>query len=77
MRSEKETKMTIKEFKSYPKLTKWQKWLRKICGGQDFVAIVYIDDTGIKYTTWFTGVDMKNPVESCPDSASLFFRGKL
>ena len=47
----------------FPELSKFQKWLRKICGAQDIVACVFVDTFGIARTVWFTGVDIRNPVE--------------
>lgn len=57
----------MKIYYKYQKTGLWRRFLRMICGGQDFVCVVFITESGYKNTAWFTGVNMQNPldVERC------------
>ena len=58
--------MTIRAmqgFDKYPKPQFWRRVAKRICGGQDFVAVVFVTESGHKETRWFTGVDMEKPVD--------------
>jgi len=58
----------ISTMDSYPTLNRWQRLIRKLCGGQDIVAIVFVDTTtGERKVTWFSGVDMTTPVVNMND----------
>lgn len=59
--------MSITQLNIYPKLTRRQRLLKWLVGGQDLVAIVtvnnYDDGRSIVTTTWLGGVDVRKPIE--------------
>ena len=54
--------MSITVMQSYPEISWWRKLLRKICGGQDIVLVIYVGSDGSRAHRYLTGIDMRNPI---------------
>jgi hypothetical protein len=58
--------MSLTQLNTYPEQRWWQRWLQKLVGGQDLVAVVatyhYHDGRTATEVSWFQGVNMREPV---------------
>lgn len=58
--------MTIEALSHYPQLSWWRRALRRLCGGQDLVAVVathhFADGLTATTTMWLAGVDVRQPL---------------
>lgn len=55
----------MKLLHEFPTLKWWQRILKRLVGGQDIVAVVYIVyDNGVNSSniSWFMGVNMEEPI---------------
>lgn len=58
--------MSVKRYTSPPTFRWWQRLVRRLAGGQDYVAVVSVT-TEAPVVVWLTGVDMRQPVSVMGD----------
>ena len=62
--------MSVEALKYYPRIRWWQRAIRRLCGGQDLVAVVathhFHDGRTVTTTMWLVGVDVRRPI--APDN---------
>ena len=60
----------ITKHTEFPDLKWWQRWIRKLAGGQDWAVIIFFaPESDQPHVRWLTGIDMRNPIENTAATA--------